>query len=134
MNRRMTITALAALALTGLGLLAVPASARDCAGSCASTVQYRGTQEGERPFLRGPAGERYGSRLSERTRSFPQAREPLSDARIWAIAKSRVPGRILSARLHGNAYSFRIISNRGSIVDVVVDRYTGHVLSVRGGP
>jgi uncharacterized membrane protein YkoI len=133
MNRRMTITALAAFALTGLGLLAVPAAARDCAGPCASTVQHRGTPESERPFLRGPAGERYGSRLNERTR-IPQTREPLSDSQIWAIAKSRVPGRIVSARLHGSAYSFRIISNRGSIVDVVVDRYTGRVLSVRGGP
>jgi uncharacterized membrane protein YkoI len=133
MNRRMTITALAAFALTGLGLLAAPASARDCAGACATVAQYRGTQESDRPFLRGPAGERYGSRLSERTR-IPQARQPLSDARIWAIAKSRVPGRIVNARLHGNVYSFRIISNRGSIVDVVVDRYTGQVLSVRGGP
>jgi hypothetical protein len=131
----MTITALAALALTGLGILAAPATARDCGARCAGTVQYRGAPESERPpFARGPSREYYGSRLNERTRPVPQTREPLSDSQIWAIAKSRVPGRIVNARLHGSAYSFRIISNRGSIVDVVVDRYTGQVLSVRGGP
>ena len=39
-----------------------------------------------------------------------------------------------NARLHDSVYSFRIISNRGSIVDVDVDRYSGRVVSVRGGP
>jgi len=61
-------------------------------------------------------------------------REPLGDGQIWAIAKSRVPGRIVNARLQGTVYSFRILSNRGSIVDVVVDRYSGRIVSVRGGP
>lgn len=135
MKRRMTIAALAALALTGLGALAGSATARGCGSLCASTIQYRGAPESERPpVARGPFRDHYGSRLNERTRSQPQTRESLSDAQIWAIAKSRVPGRIISARLHGSAYSFRILSNRGSIVDVVVDRYTGQVLKVRGGP
>ncbi len=142
MNRRMTIAAAAAFVLTGLGVLAGSAAARDCDGRCESLVQYRNT-EGDQdqrfrpPFARGPGRDDYGGRLNERSYSAPpnrESREPLGDDQIWAIAKSRVPGRIVNARLHGQAYSFRIISNRGSIVDVVVDRYSGRILSVRGGP
>lgn len=149
MTRRITIAALFAV----LGLAAVtagaaaPAIARDCGPRCApaeraALAQYRGQADGDEarrpPFLRGPAAadRYYGGRLNERraiTMPVPGAR-PLSDDQIWAIAKSRVPGRIVNARLHGSAYSFRIISNRGSIVDVVVDRYSGRILSVRGGP
>lgn len=142
MNRRMTIAAAAAFVLTGLGVLAGSAAARDCGARCASLAQYRNA-EGDHdrrhraPYAHGPGREHYGGRAAERSYSVPpsrDAREPLSDEQIWAIAKSRVPGRIVNARLHGQVYSFRIISNRGSIVDVVVDRYTGRIQSVRGGP
>jgi len=142
MNRRMTIAAAAAFVLTGLGVLAGSAAARDCGERCVSLAQYRNT-EGDQdrryrsPYVRGPGREYYGGRINERTYTAPprrESREPLGDDQIWAIAKSRVPGRIVNARLHGQAYSFRIISNRGSIVDVVVDRYSGRILSVRGGP
>ena len=143
MNRRMTIAAAAAFVLTGLGAVAGSAMARDCGAPCATLVEYRNTQEGDQgrryrsPYAHGPGREYYGGRINERAYSVPpsrESREPLSDDQIWAIAKSRVPGRIVNARLHGEAYSFRIISNRGSIVDVVVDRYSGRILSVRGGP
>lgn len=142
MNRRMTIAAAAAFVLTGLGVLAGSAAARDCGGRCVSLAQYRDTEGNQDrryrpPYAHGPGREYYGGRINERSYSAPphrESREPLSDDQIWAIAKSRVPGRIVNARLHGQAYSFRIISNRGSIVDVVVDRYSGRILSVRGGP
>jgi hypothetical protein len=110
-------------------------------------AQYRGQDyESDRryrpPYLRGPARdydrERYGGPSGERPRALPPygapGREPLADGQIWAIARSRVPGRILQARLHGVVYSFRILSNRGGVVDLDVDRYSGRVLSVRGGP
>jgi uncharacterized membrane protein YkoI len=136
MNRRLTIAALAAIALTGLGALAAPASARGCGARCVLLAQDDAERDNRLPYLRGPARDHYGG-PGERARTRPPdrgAREPLADTQIWAIAKSRVPGRIVNARLHGHAYSFRIISNRGSIVDVVVDRYSGRILSVRGGP
>ena len=44
------------------------------------------------------------------------------------------PGRILSSQLLGPFYSFRILSLRGNIVDVVVDRATGRIVRSRGGP
>ncbi|MGH7004405.1 MAG: PepSY domain-containing protein [Alphaproteobacteria bacterium] len=145
----MTIAAL--FASLGLSAVAGAAAARDCGLLCArldqpTLAQYRGqgdAQENrgtERPALRSPARDGYyGGRLSERraiTTPAPgsRTRDPLTDEQIWSIAKSRVPGRIVNARLHGSSYSFRIISNRGSIVDVVVDRYSGRILSVRGGP
>ena len=136
----MTIAAL--FASLGLAAVAGAAEARECTTGCVMTVQYRGQQgdaeENRRPALRSPARDGYyGGRLNERraiTTPSNRTGEPLSDERIWSIAKSRVPGRIVNARLHGSSYSFRIVSNRGSIVDVVVDRYSGRILSVRGGP
>jgi len=135
----MTIAAL--FASLGLAAFAGAAAARECGSACAVTAEYRGQDAEERrlrpPSLSGPARDGYyGGRASERRAlTTPGVRgNPLSDEQIWSIAKSRVPGRIVNARLHGTAYSFRIISNRGSIVDVVVDRYSGRILSVRGGP
>jgi uncharacterized membrane protein YkoI len=124
------------------GALSGAAAARDCGWRCAQWAQNRGQDWGHErpngpPFLRGPGREYYGG-PGDRLRSVPPAvvpgREPLGDGQIWAIAKSRVPGRIVNARLQGTVYSFRILSNRGSIVDVVVDRYSGRIVSVRGGP
>lgn len=129
--------------MIGVGTLSGAAQARECGARCALFAQNRGQDsDNDRrfrpPYPRGPDRERYGGPTGERMRSLPPSgaygREPLSDGQIWAIAKSRVPGRILNARLHGPLYSFRIISNRGSIVDVVVDRYSGRIMSVRGGP
>lgn len=140
MKRRIAITA--ALAAIALGAISGGAVARDCGALCAQFAQQRGyDNDGERrirpPFLRGPGGDVYGGRTSERTRSLPPnapGGEALPDGQIWSIAKARVPGRIVNARLQGSVYSFRILSNRGSIVDVVVDRYSGRIVSVRGGP
>jgi uncharacterized membrane protein YkoI len=134
MKRRFAIAALAAVALTGLGALAGTASARDCGARCGRDGYLAVQNERLRPP--GPAGERYGGPGADRTRSLPgrSAREPLSDRQIWSIALGRVPGRILRARLHGNAYYFKIVSRRGNIADVVVDRYSGRVISVSGGP
>ena len=140
MTRRMTIAAL--FASLGLAAFAGAAAARDCGSACAMTAEYRGQDAEERrlnpPYLRGPGRDGfYGGRVNERrtiTTTPGTHGTPLSDEQIWSIARSRVPGRIVNARLHGPAYSFRIISNRGSIVDVVVDRYSGRILSVRGGP
>jgi len=138
MKRRIAIAA--ALAALALGAVSGAAAARDCGWRCAEWAQNRGQDSDDDrryrpPHLSGPGRDSYGG---ERLRSLPpfaaQGREPLPDGQIWAIAKSRVPGRIVNARLHGSAYSFRIISNRGSIVDLVVDRYSGRILSVRGGP
>jgi uncharacterized membrane protein YkoI len=149
MTRRITIAALfAALGLAAVTAgAAAPAFARDC-GRCApgetAFAQYRGQSDADAPrrrppFLRAPAAEDryYGGAANERraiTMPAPGGRQPLTDDQIWSIAKSRVPGRIVNARLHGPTYSFRIISHRGSIVDVVVDRFTGRIVSVRGGP
>jgi uncharacterized membrane protein YkoI len=139
MKRRIAIAA--ALSAIVLGALSGGAAARDCGVICAEPAQQRGSDgDGERrrpTYLRSPGGDLYGGRTSERTRSLPPnppGGEALSDSQIWAIAKARVPGRIVNARLQGSVYSFRIISNRGSIVDVVVDRYSGRIVSVRGGP
>lgn len=141
MKRRIAIAGL----FVSLGLAAVAggAEARDCGANCITLAQYRGQGEADEsrnrrpPFFRGAGREGlYGGRVDERraiTAPGPRG-QPLADEQIWSIAKSRVPGRIVNARLHGTAYSFRIISNRGSIVDVVVDRYSGRILSVRGGP
>ena len=141
--------ALAAIALSALSgaALAWDRGTRECGWRCVQWAQYRGgardrdADDDRRlrpPFLRGPARDHYGGTTGERLRSLPPAtatsREPLPDGQIWAIAKSRVPGRILNARLQGPVYSFRILSNRGSLVDVVVDRYSGRIVSVRGGP
>ncbi|MCW5773511.1 MAG: PepSY domain-containing protein [Rhodospirillaceae bacterium] len=136
-----------AVAALGLWTLIGPqaAQARDCGAHCTTLAQYRGSdrsgdgydeRRGPRPFLRGPGREGYGGRFYDRSRSLPpNARgTPLPDSQIWAIARSRVPGRVVNARLHGRLYSFRIISHRGSIVDVAVDRFSGRVVSVRGGP
>ena len=135
------MAALASGALSGAVL------ARDCGVRCAEPVQYRGQDSDydrryRGPFLRGqefrrPWRDQYGAPGGERYRAVPpmgQPGEALADSQIWAIARSRVPGRIVNARLHGPVYSFRIISNRGSIVDLDVDRYSGRVVSVRGGP
>ena len=147
MKRRIAIAA----ALAAIAISALPGAAsawigesRDCAWRCAVSAQYRGGREAEDdrrsrpPSLRGPTRDGYGGQTGERMRSLPPAgataKEPLPDGQIWAIAKSRVPGRIVNARLQGPLYSFRILSNRGSIVDVVVDRYSGRIVSVRGGP
>ncbi len=133
----------AALAAIALGAFSGAAAARDCGLRCAQWAQYRGgSADDDRrirpPFLRGPGRENYGGATRDRLRSLPPAnaigRDPLPDGQIWAIAKSRVPGRIVNARLQGPVYSFRILSNRGSLVDVVVDRYSGRIVSVRGGP
>ena len=140
MKRRIAIAA--ALSAIVLGALSGGADARDCGAPCALLAQQRGSdtdadRRARPPFLRGPGGDTYGGRMSERTRSLPPntpGGEALSDGQIWSIAKARVPGRILNARLQGQVYSFRIISNRGSIVDVVVDRDSGRIVSVRGGP
>ncbi len=112
MTRRTLIPGLVALLLSvaGLSLAAAPVMAQ---GNSA-----------------GPSVERYGSVNSESS----ARRQPLPDKQIWAIAQSRVPGRIVGAHLRGPIYSFRIISQRGSIVDVDVDRYVGRVVRVRGGP
>jgi uncharacterized membrane protein YkoI len=140
MKRRLAKAA--ALAALVLGAHSGAAFARDCGGRCAQWAQYRGqNSDNDRrydpPYLHGPGREYYGG-PGERLRSLPPAtapgREPLPDGQVWAIAKSRVPGRIVNARLQGPVYSFRILSNRGSIVDVVVDRYSGRIVSVRGGP
>lgn len=136
------------MAALAFGALSGAVRARDCGMRCAEPAQYRGQdQDSDRryrgPFLRGqefrrPWRDTYGSPSGDRNRAVPPlsqpGREPLSDGQIWAIAKSRVPGRIVNARLHDSIYSFRIISNRGSIVDVDVDRYSGRIVSVRGGP
>ena len=151
MTRRITIAAL--FATLGLAAItagaATPAHARDCDPRCTpgektQLAQYRGSGDAEEmrrrpPFMRGSGAEDryYGGAANERraiTTPSPGTRPPLSDDQIWSIAKSRVPGRIVNARLHGPTYSFRIISHHGSIVDVVVDRYTGRIVSVRGGP
>src|SRR5512134_629794 len=145
MKRRIAIAA--ALAAIALGAFSGAAVARECGWRCAQWAQYRGgardrdaDDDGRLrpPFLRGPARDHYGGTSGERLRSLPPStatgREPLPDGQIWAIAKSRVPGRIVNARLQGPVYSFRILSNRGSLVDVVVDRYSGRIVSVRGGP
>jgi len=148
MKRRIAIAAAAACLLLGLGGLAGSATARDCGPRCGSLAEYRqGDRQGDYerfrrfqpPYPRGPNRDYYsgpGERYRYRTvpSDSPYAREPLSDVQIWSIARSRVPGRIVNARLHGSAYSFRIISNRGSVVDLVVDRYSGRILSVDGGP
>ncbi|HEY7608040.1 MAG TPA: hypothetical protein VIF14_02330 [Alphaproteobacteria bacterium] len=132
----------AVFAVFVLGALSGAAAARDCGWRCAQWAQYRGQDSDydrryRPPYLRGPGREYYGG-PGERMRSLPPAvvpgRAPLPDGQIWAIAKSRVPGRIVNARLQGLVYSFRILTNRGSIVDVVVDRYSGRIVSVRGGP
>jgi uncharacterized membrane protein YkoI len=140
MKRRIAIAA--ALAALALGALSGGAVARDCGAPCAQLVQQRvNDADSERrvrpPYLRSPGGDTYGGRMSDRPRALPPGTpggEALSDSQIWSIAKARVPGRIVNARLQGSVYSFRIISNRGSIVDVVVDRYSGRIVSVRGGP
>jgi uncharacterized membrane protein YkoI len=138
MKRRMAIAA--ALAAIALGAFTGAAIARDCGPRCTQLAQVRGGDDGRLrpPSLRGPGRDSYGGPMGERMRSLPRAnalgREPLPDGQIWAIAKSRVPGRIVNARLQGPVYSFRILSNRGSLVDVVVDRYSGRIVSVRGGP
>jgi len=151
MTRRITLAALfAALGLAAVTAgAATPALARDCGPRCApgektTLAQFRGQSDADEPrrrppLLRAPAAEDryYGGAANERraiTAPPPGGRQPLTDDQIWSIAKSRVPGRIVNARLHGPTYSFRIISHRGSIVDVVVDRYTGRIVSVRGGP
>ncbi len=146
MKRRMAIAAaLAAIALGTLpgAALAWNGGARDCGWRCAQLAQLRGGNADENgrlrpPFQRGFGRDAYGGPMNERMRSLPPGnafgREPLPDGQIWAIAKSRVPGRIVNARLQGPVYSFRILSNRGSLVDVVVDRYSGRIVSVRGGP
>lgn len=137
MKRKLAI-AIAALGLWSL-LGASAADARDCGARCLAVAQYRGDADEARrarqPLLRGPAREGYGGRLSERTRSLPPSTRgtPIPDSRIWEIARSRVPGKVVNARLHGTLYYFRIITHRGSIVDVAVDRYSGQVVSVRGG-
>ena len=152
MKRRLIIGA--ALAALAFGALSGAVLARDCGSRCAEPAQYRDRdrergQDGDsdrrlRPPLmrewefRRPYRDTYGGPGGERYRTTPPmgqpGHEPLSDGQIWAIAKSRVPGRIINARLQGPIYSFRIISNRGSIVDVDVDRYSGRIVSVRGGP
>ena len=147
MKRRFAIAAI--LIATALGALSGAAVARECGWRCAEWAQFRDrVRENNResfderrvrpPSLRGPGSDSYGGAAGDRLRSIPPTtvpgREPLSDGQVWAIAKSRVPGRIVSARLQGPVYSFRIISNRGSIVDIVVDRYSGRIVSVRGGP
>jgi hypothetical protein len=156
MKRRLAIAAM--LAGFALGALPGAALARDCGWRCGQWAQQRGVEYAQQRrqefdderryrsrFQRGPEfrrqwreRENYGGPGGERFRALPPARrpgaEPLPDGQIWAIAKSRVPGRIVNARLHGSVYSFRILSNRGSIVDVVVDRYSGRIVSVRGGP
>ena len=133
----------AALAAIALGAFSGAVDARDCGPRCAQWAQVRGGNADDdrrvrRPFLRGPRRDGYGGATRDHLRSLPPAgalgREPLPDGQIWAIAKSRVPGRIVNARLQGRVYSFRILSNRGSLVDVVVDRYSGRIVSVRGGP
>jgi uncharacterized membrane protein YkoI len=145
MKRRIAIAAaLAALASSAIAgaTFAWTPGARDCGARCAQWAQNRGNDaDGERrgrsPFLRGPGTDTYGGPVGDRYRATQPAipgREALADGQIWAIAKARVPGRIVNARLQGQVYSFRIISNRGSIVDVVVDRYSGRIVSVRGGP
>jgi uncharacterized membrane protein YkoI len=145
MKRRILIAAaLSALTVGALsgGALAWERGVRECGARCAQLAQQR-SYDGEsndrrlRPFLRGPGANTYGGPTGDRLRALPPkvpGREPLPDGQIWAIAKSRVPGRIVNARLQGPIYSFRILSNRGSIVDVVVDRYSGRIVSVRGGP
>jgi hypothetical protein len=151
MKRRFAIGAI--LIATALGALSGAAVARECGWRCAEWAQFRDRdrvrdRDNDRdgfderrvrpPSLRGPNRDSYGGPTGDRLRSIPPAtvpgREPLSDGQVWAIAKSRVPGRIVNARLQGQVYSFRIISNRGSIVDIVVDRYSGRIVSVRGGP
>lgn len=141
MKRRMAIVA--ALSAVAIGAFSGAAAARDCGLRCAQWAQYRGENaDADRrirpPYLRAPGRESYGGATRDRVRSPAPAnalgREPLPDGQIWAIAKSRVPGRIVNARLQGPVYSFRILSNRGSLVDVVVDRYSGRIVSVRGGP
>jgi uncharacterized membrane protein YkoI len=138
MKRRIAIAA--ALSAIVLGALSGGAAARDCGALCAEFAQQRGSDADAdrrlRAPLRSPGGDTYGGRMNERTRSLPPnvPGEALSDGQIWSIAKARVPGRIVNARLQGQVYSFRILSNRGSIVDVVVDRYSGRIVSVRGGP
>lgn len=112
MIRRTTIAAIAAI-LLGLGLMAAAAEARApaCSAPCATAlIQARGPL----PAVTGAL--------------------PLPDRQIWAIVHAKVPGRIVSARLQDRTYSFRLVSNRGGIVDVDVDRFSGRVLSVRGGP
>jgi hypothetical protein len=155
MKRRFAIAAI--LIATAAGALSGAAVARECGWRCAEWAQFRdrdGARDGDGvrdnnresfderrvrpPNLRGPGSDSYGGPTGDRLRSIPPTtvpgREPLSDGQVWAIAKSRVPGRIINARLQGPVYSFRIISNRGSIVDIVVDRYSGRIVSVRGGP
>lgn len=149
MKRRIAIAAI--LIAAALGALSGAAVARECGWRCAQWAQFRdreGVRDSNResfderrvrpPYLRGPGSDSYGGAAGDRLRSIPPTtvpgREPLSDGQVWAIAKSRVPGRIVNARLQGPVYSFRIISNRGSIVDIVVDRYSGRIVSVRGGP
>ncbi len=147
MKRRLAIAAI--LATLAAAALSGGAFARDCGARCQQWAQNRDREfEGERrsrPHWRGydarrPWRERefYGGPGAERRRALPPGNgtmdEPLPDRQIWAIVRSRVPGRIVNARLHGEVYSFRILSHRGSIVDVVVDRYSGRIVSVRGGP
>ena len=147
MKRRIAIiaavAALASSAIAGAAFAWTP-GARDCGARCVQLAQSRDSdrdvdsqRRGRSPFLRGPGSDTYGGPVGDRFRANDpgiQGREALSDGQIWAIAKARVPGRIVNARLQGQVYSFRIISNRGSIVDVVVDRYSGRIVSVRGGP
>lgn len=135
--KQRTVIALAALMVWGLGFGAGAAMARDCRVNCAVAGPYRiaelDTEKRMRPPIARAPGLS-GAILDERARTTqPAAREPLTDKQIWAIVKARVPGKIVNARLRGQFYSFRIISNRGSIVDLVVDRYTGRV-ATRPGP
>src|SRR5690242_12259122 len=111
MKRRIAIAA--ALAAITFGAFAGAAVARDCGAGCTDPAQYRGGSPDDDTRLRprGPARDQFGGPVNERMRSLPPSgpvgREPLPDGQIWAIAKSRVPGRIVNARLQGPVYSFR---------------------------
>jgi hypothetical protein len=128
MKRRATISGLVALLLAGLGLCVPSASAlAEAAGPRTMLAQLRADGPGFESY-RGP--KTFGGPSAETM----SRRQPLPDKQIWAVAQARVPGRIVSAHLRGTIYSFRIISQRGNIVDVEVDRFQGRVVSVRGGP
>ncbi len=101
--------------------------------------RYRGSNQPDQvvpPTYGGRPADPYARRpgFNPNLSAPGRAAQPLPDSQIWGVARNAVPGRIVNAHLRGQVYSFRIISSRGNIVDVDVDRYSGRVVGMRGGP
>jgi hypothetical protein len=91
-------------------------------------VPPQGLPPGYRPPTYGGPGQPTGQPI-------PTARQPIPLNQAAGVVQAQVPGgRIVHSHMAEPYYYFRVVSPRGNIVDVVVDRYTGRVVSVRGGP